>query len=1052
MHIIAYFIPIGLTRHVCTAFRLALPLPIGLAALLTCAAAFDGPQQSPPLAKTGAATIEVYDSQLVDSDRMNAFDAAASAKLPDGFQLQVAAQQPDIAQPIAMAWDSRGRLWVVENYTYAENKIKFDDRLSDRILIFEDRDQDGTLETRKIFWDQGKHVTSIEIGFGGVWVLGPPQLLFIPDMDCNDVPDGEPQVVLDGFDALTTHHNMANGLRFGPDGWLYGRHGIQAVSKVGPPGSSDLERRSFSCAIWRYHPQQKIVDVVTRGTTNPWGMDWDKNGHLFFINTVIGHLWHALPNAYLRRMYGEHLAPDVYESMEMVADHFHFDQGKEDWTAVRKGVSDATDAAGGGHAHSGMLIYQSDQWPQEYRDKLYTINFHGRRLNVERLDRGQAGFIGRHEEDFCFMADPWFRGIDLSTGPDGSVYILDWSDTGECHENDGVHRRSGTIYRLSYHGQRHSNTIPSEPVQDMRLLSDQELIHYAMSDNAWYFRQALLILRERQVADSLDIKTREKQQQQMSPERCCQRTLREVWIAQACGVLDLSTLYELLNHPDEHVRCSVIRTLSEPNIAPMIDCNRLYRAAQNESSNLVRLYWLGALPRWTGDQWWEIAAMMIEPKSLDRDRDYPLMLWYGIKDRLVQQPEQGVAFLAKFYRGVSKESMEEVAFRKVVRFASRRLATVMQEAPLGMNTLVATANKIGSSMQRDVMLGLFDGTQGRSKLTPPDSFEVFAESLQGSLTPEEQPILKRLRALFGDGIAKDELIRLVNDASQESSIRRDALLSLHAAKADGCDKLAKKYVRDMAIQAAAIEVVLKSGSMDDAKEIIELYSQPFAIRGEARELVIRHLANRRETVPLLLDAIETKRIEPTTIDPILLRQFVMMDNAVITSRVSKIWPQINSFGREKITKIQELETLVNDSEMTPRLENGRQLFRQHCSSCHKLFGEGGNIGPDLTGAQRSNLRYLSENIIDPSASVAENYRVTLIQMMDGTIVSGVLVQEASGTVTIQTAKERLVIEKAEIESRKQSTQSLMPEGLLDSLDDQAKIDLIAYLKSTHQVP
>jgi len=978
---------------------------------------------------------------------MDAERAASTARLPEGFQLQVAAQQPDIAQPIAMAWDSRGRLWVVENYTYAENKIKFDDRLSDRILIFEDCDNDGSLETRKIFWDQGKHVTSIEIGFGGVWVLGPPQLLFIPDQDGDDVPDGSPQVVLDGFDALTTHHNMANGLRFGPDGWLYGRHGIQAVSKVGAPGSSDLERKSFSCGIWRYHPQQKIVDVVTHGTTNPWGMDWDKNGHLFFINTVIGHLWHALPNAYLRRMYGEHLAPDVYESMEMVADHFHFDQGNEDWTAVRKGVSNATDAAGGGHAHSGMLIYQADQWPQAYRDKLYTINFHGRRLNVDSLDRGNAGFIGRHEEDFCFMADPWFRGIDLSTGPDGSVFILDWSDTGECHENDGVHRHSGTIYRLSY-----GNSKPTR-VKDLRSLVDQELLDHAKSENSWYSRQALLVLRERHLSQRLDSDTTQTLKHWLSPERRHQLTLRELWAAQACGVVDLTILYDLLTHSNEHVRCSVIRTLSEPNIAPSVECSKLLQAVQSESSNLARLYWLGALVRWNGDQWWDIATTMLAPKLLDQDRDYPLMLWYGIKDRLVQQPLQGAEFLSKLYQGVDPQSIEQVAFQKVSRFASRRLASMMQQSPGGIAALVATANKTGLSMQRDIMLGLFDGTQGRSKLKAPEAFDALAEALGAStLDPSERNALQRLRSLFGDGLAREQLIALVNDASQESSSRRDALRSLYITKSEGTYELALKYVRDMAVQAAAIEIVLKVGNPNDVREIIELYTQPFAIRGEARDVVIQMLANRRENIPLLIEAVETKKIDSQFIDTIMLRQFVMMDDPAITTKVAKIWPQIQSFGKDKLSKIQALEALINESNKTPNAGNGRQLFRQHCSSCHKLFGEGGVTGPELTGAQRSNLRYLSENIIDPSASVADNYRVTLFQMADGMLVSGVAILEDSTTITVQTNQDKIVLEKADIESRKPSKQSLMPEGLLDALDDQAKIDLMAYLKSSHQVP
>ena len=117
---------------------------------------------------------------------------------------------------------AKGRLWVAECYTYSDRKVNFNEKLNDRILIFEDVDNDGVFDSRKVFWDQGKRVTGIEIGFGGVWVTAAPHLLFIPDRDGDDIPDGEPEVLLDGFNATTIRHNFVNGPKWGPDGWLYG--------------------------------------------------------------------------------------------------------------------------------------------------------------------------------------------------------------------------------------------------------------------------------------------------------------------------------------------------------------------------------------------------------------------------------------------------------------------------------------------------------------------------------------------------------------------------------------------------------------------------------------------------------------------------------------------------------------------------------------------------------------------------------------------------------------------------------------------------------------
>src|SRR5881628_2067844 len=160
-----------------------------------------------------------YNSEPDQSGPMPAAEAAEKMRLPSGFKATVFAAEPDVRNPIAMAWDARGRLWVAENYTYAESGKRFDLNLRDRILIFEDKDGDGHFDTRKVFTDEVQMLTRIEVGHGGVWVACPPQLLFIPDADGNDVPDRAPEVVLDGFaTSLDNRHTFVNGLRFGPDG------------------------------------------------------------------------------------------------------------------------------------------------------------------------------------------------------------------------------------------------------------------------------------------------------------------------------------------------------------------------------------------------------------------------------------------------------------------------------------------------------------------------------------------------------------------------------------------------------------------------------------------------------------------------------------------------------------------------------------------------------------------------------------------------------------------------------------------------------------------
>src|SRR5260221_7777105 len=267
-----------------------------------------------------------YNSEPDKSGPMPAAEAAAKMRLPPGFKATVFAAEPDVQNPIALAWDARGRLWVAENYTYAEGGKGFDLNLRDRILIFDDTNGDGRFDTRQTFTDELQMITSIEVGLGGVWVMCPPQLLFIPDRNHDGVPDGAPEVVLDGF-ALSkeNHHTFANGLRFGPDGWLYGRCGASSTGEIGPPGTPAEQRLPLRGTIWRYHPRRKVVEVLSAGTTNPWGHDWNQHGELFFINTVNGHLWHDFAGAHFTRPHTIDPNPRTYALIDQHADHWHFD-------------------------------------------------------------------------------------------------------------------------------------------------------------------------------------------------------------------------------------------------------------------------------------------------------------------------------------------------------------------------------------------------------------------------------------------------------------------------------------------------------------------------------------------------------------------------------------------------------------------------------------------------------------------------------------------------------------------------------------------------------
>ena len=562
--------------------------------------------------------------------------AAAGMTLPEGFKATLAAAEPEIRQPIAMAIDDRGRLWVAECYSYPV----WSEKGRDRILIFEDTDGDGRLDNRKVFWDQGNYLSGLEVGFGGVWVCCAPNLLFIPDADGDDVPDGEPKVILDGWSNQGVH-NVVNGLAWGPDGWLYGLNGITAPSKVGKPGTPDDKRVALNCSVWRYHPTRETFEVVAHGTTNPWGLDWDDYGQAFITNCVISHLFHVVPGAHFQRMFGDDLNPYVYGLMPACCDHLHWGGGK--WTDSRGGQG-AHSIAGGGHAHSGAMIYLGDNWPESYRNSILMGNIHGKRLNRDILERSGSGYIARHAPDFMLSNDQWFRGLDFQVGPDGGVWLIDWSDTGECHERDahGAHHDSGRIFKITYGTPKRVTGLP------LSAASNEELVRRQLHENDWHVRTARRLLQERSAAGADMTEVARQLRAMFREQEDVRRKLRALWTLYAIGQADRDFLAEQLNHESDQVRLWAVRLLVDraplPDALPKLAdlpadevlpspavLKRFAEMAAMDPSAQVRLELASALQRLPLEQRWPIAEALVTHEEDADDPNLPLLIWYGVE-------------------------------------------------------------------------------------------------------------------------------------------------------------------------------------------------------------------------------------------------------------------------------------------------------------------------------------------------------------------------------------------------------------------------------------
>jgi putative membrane-bound dehydrogenase-like protein len=559
-------------------------------------------------------------------------EALKRIRVPEGFQVSLYAGEPNVRQPIGFCLDDRGRLWVAECYAYRTWKPEG----NDRILVFEDTDGDGEFDKRKVFWDEGNYLTGIEVGFGGVYACCSPHLLFIPDRDGDDVPDGEPEVLLDGWSTKGVH-NVVNGLTWGPDGWLYGCNGITSPSKVGKPGSKEEDRQEIACGIWRWHPTQHRFEAVAHGTTNPWGLDYNQHGQFFFTNCVIAHLWHVVPGAHYERMFGQDLNPYSYGLIKSCSDHLHW--AGDEWQKSRGGKGEH-DSLGGGHAHAGAMIYQGDNWPEKYRGTIFTCNIHGNRVNNDLLQRRGSGYVGRHGKDFLMANDEWFRGLELKCGPDGGVYVTDWTDLGECHDKDGVHRDSGRIYKVVY------GETSTKPV-NVAALTDAELVDLQRHKNEWWVRHARRQLQERAAAGKLSAEVETSLLAMFAREKSAAGKLRALWALRVTGHAGDDFLARQLDHDSEHVRWWAVQLLCEdPQPGEQVVAKFAKMAAEDDSP-LVRLALASALQRMPLEQRWDVAAALASHAEDASDQNLPLMIWYGIEPAVAADSKRALALAAR---------------------------------------------------------------------------------------------------------------------------------------------------------------------------------------------------------------------------------------------------------------------------------------------------------------------------------------------------------------------------------------------------------------------
>jgi putative membrane-bound dehydrogenase-like protein len=969
--------------------------------------------------RLAGAVDTIHTGQLLPAN-----EAARTMRVPDGFQVTLFAGEPAVQQPIGFCLDDRGRLWVAEAYNYPHHGT----RPGDRIVILEDTDGDGQFDVRKVFYDQLNYVTGIEVGFGGAWVMSPPSFYFIPDRDGDDRPDGPPQVLLDGFGNHANSHNLANGFAWGPDGWLYGTHGRTNWSLLGRPGTPAEQRVRFDGGVYRYHPVRHEWEPYADGTTNPWGIDWNDVGEAFVCNCVNPHLFHVIQGAHYEPWRNRKSSEFAYERIPTIADHLHF----VGTVNVRDGLgSVAEDAAGGGHAHCGTMVYLGDNWPESYRNSLFTNNIHGRRINNDLLHRHGSGYRASHGADLMASRDPWFMGVTLAYGPGGEVYVSDWSDTGECHSVTNTQRQTGRIYRIAYGDLR-------RPQVDLERLTDNQLVELQLHANDWYVRHARRLLQERAAAGHDMSQVHDRLRQMFVRQTDIPRKLRALWALYVTQGTDSRLLIELLGHDSEYLRAWGVRLLCEERDPPAEALRQFERLAAQGDSQLVRLHLASVLQRLDAARRWPIAAALASRSEDNDDASLPLMLWYGIEPLVHDDPD----------RLVQLAGQSRISF---VRQAIARRVMEQRDSAPGLERLVRQlAQTDDADVQADLLRGTLRGLEGRHTVAAPSQWTTAYARLSQSPRREVREQALLLALVFDDPVALASLRQQAVDGTLPTEQRSRAIDALVGRRPADLATLLLELVDDAGVRLAAVRGLAHYHHAETVSVLLSGYAE---MDSAARQQTLQTLAARPDWAARLLDAVESQQVSARDLTAYTVRQIQSLQDAELTRRLRDVWGEIRTTPDDRRRQIERYRRQLTAEVLAHAdVVAGRAVFEKQCANCHRFFDLGGSIGPDITGSQRSNLDYLLENILDPSAAVARDFRMQVLELNDGRVLTGLVEGETERAVTLLTIDQRLVVPVSEIDERHESDVSMMPDGLLNPLTIDEVRDLIGFLQSSPGAP
>ncbi len=966
-----------------------------------------------------------------DTDPLAPKVAEIGFKTPADLRAQLVLAEPDIAQPLFMTWDERGRMWVVEYRQYPDpagltmvsrdvflrsvyDKVPpppphhFKGR--DRITIHEDTDGDGIYDRHKTFVDELNLATSVAIGRGGVFITNPPYLLYYPDRDGDDQPDSDPEVLLEGF-GLEDSHSLINSLRFGPDGWLYGAQGSTVSAVVRKPNSNEPAIKTLGQQIWRYHPERRIFEVYAEGGGNTFGCEIDSKGRVFSgHNGGDTRGFHYVQGGFYRKGFGKHgplSNPYTFGFFENIKHH---------------NVARFT---------HNFIVYEESQLPEGYRGKLFGIEPLQGQVVRSNIHPFQSSFATEDIDRILKTDDPWFRPVDIKAGPDGCIYVADMYEQRIDHSSHyagRIDRTNGRIYRLS-------------PVSDAQLptnfnysrYSSEQLIALLRHPDRWHRQTAIRLLgdrKDRALAGKIA---------EMLKGSTGQIALELLWALHACDGLDAGSGFDFLNHSEPWVRAWTVRLLTDNGEVDERISKQCIHLAGSDPSIEVRKQLASSAKRMKTDSAVPIIQRLLNWNEDADDIHQPLLVWWALEQHV---PHVDVSSLLQALLATPNDWNRTLVTDVILeRWMKRYAVTGKRDDMLSAAKLLSAApNK--KSIER-LLKGFEEGTEGRSLASMPEAMiQAIDRSGGGSLALRLRQgqaeaiadVLNQLRSTEVKPQLKQQWIEILGQLNSTALI--SDLLGLLPVMAD--DPLKASLIHTLE-------------SYDDPNVVRRILDVLPELGPEARLAAQSLLASRGASSRLTLQAILAGTLDKGLIDVTTVRKMLLHSDTMIESTIRQIWGEVaGASSAEMLGEIARVQRLLNSGTGNPK--QGKIQFVTHCGKCHRLFEEGGNIGPDLTPIARDQTERLLANIINPSLEIREGFENVVVSTIDGRVLTGFLTDRDEQVIIVRSADgQSTVLPAGDVAAIKAIPLSVMPEGTLKPLDDQQIRDLFAYLRSSQPV-